>query len=130
MTLMNITRETNQKTLLEENNFNVADLTNKNQIREDDLYSPDESDSDSEESKALTIKHSIRIRFYEYTHKFPDPKYMFNLKEKGLTTPEKFVAWWNGNNSDFQITVDSIEEWTHREDDPSRYNCHWGEYGD
>ena len=56
---------------------------------------------------------------------------MFNLKEKGLTTPEKFVAWWNGNNPDFQITVDSIEEWTYRKDeDPSRYNCHWGEYGD
>ena len=56
---------------------------------------------------------------------------MFNLKEKGLTTPEKFVAWWNGNNPDFQITVDSIEEWTYREDeDPSRYNYHWEEYGD
>ncbi|CAG8458213.1 10913_t:CDS:2 [Ambispora leptoticha] len=114
----------------EENNSNVVDLTKKYQIQEDDLYSPDEDDSDSEESKKLTIKHSILSlkRFYEYTLKFPDPKYMFNLKEKGLTTPEKFVAWWNGNNPDFQITVDSIEEWTYREDeDPSRYNCHWGE---
>ncbi|CAG8653706.1 10989_t:CDS:2, partial [Paraglomus brasilianum] len=60
----------------------------------DDLYSPDEDD--------VSLK-----RFYEYTLKFPDPKYMFNLKEKGLTTPEKFVAWWNGNNPDFQITVDA-----------------------
>ncbi|CAG8693859.1 15862_t:CDS:2 [Acaulospora morrowiae] len=129
----NTSVENSKNPSFEENDPNVVNLTKKYQIQEEDLYSPDEDDSDSEESKTLTIKHSILSlkRYYEYTHKFPDPKYMFDLKAKGLTTPEKFVAWWNGNNPDFQITVDSIEEWTYREDEnPSRYNCHWGEYGD
>jgi hypothetical protein len=68
---------------------------------------------------------------YEEIHVFPDPKYMFDLKTKELTTPEKFVAWWNENHPDFLITVDSIKDWTYREDeDPSRYNLNWGEYGD
>ena len=68
---------------------------------------------------------------YEETHEFPDPKYLYDLKTKGLTTPEMFVAWWNENHQDFQITVDSIKKWTYREDeDHSRYNIHWSEYGD
>ena len=45
---------------------------------------------------------------YEEIHEFPDPKYMFDLKTKELTTPEKFVAWRSENHPDFQITVDSI----------------------
>ncbi|RHZ82070.1 hypothetical protein Glove_114g38 [Diversispora epigaea] len=132
----NTSVETDQNSSLEENNFNVADSAKKNQTQEEDdlfYYSPDDEYSDSEESKALTIKHSILSlkRMYEDTHEFPDPKYMFNLKARGLTTPEKFVVWWNESHPDFQITVDSIEEWTYREDeDPSRYNCHWEEYGD
>ncbi|EXX51358.1 hypothetical protein RirG_262670 [Rhizophagus irregularis DAOM 197198w] len=68
---------------------------------------------------------------YEEIHEFPDPKYMFDLKTKGLTTPEKFVAWWNESHPDFQITIDSIREWNYRKDeDPSRYNLNWGKYGD
>ena len=56
---------------------------------------------------------------------------MFDLKTKGLTTREKFVAWWNENHPDCQITVDSIKKWTYRENqDPSTYNFHWSEYGD
>ena len=56
---------------------------------------------------------------------------MFNFKARGLTTREKFVAWWNENHPDFQITVDSIKKWTYREDqNPSTYNFHWSEYGD
>jgi len=56
---------------------------------------------------------------------------MFDLKTKGLTTREKFVAWWNEKHPDCQITVDSIKKWTYREDqDPSTYNFHWSEYGD
>ncbi|CAG8472226.1 25977_t:CDS:2 [Dentiscutata erythropus] len=87
-----------------------------------------EEDSDSEESKALTIKHSIR---YEETGLFPDPKYMFNLMARGLTTPEKFVAWWNETHPDCQITVDSIMRWSYCEDeDPANYSIHWEEYGD
>ncbi|PKK72783.1 hypothetical protein RhiirC2_848140 [Rhizophagus irregularis] len=71
-------------------------------------------DGDSEESKAITIKLSIK-----------------NLQTKGLTIHEKFVAWWNENHPDCQIKVDSIEEWTYREnEDPSSYNVHWSEYGD
>ena len=55
---------------------------------------------------------------------------MFNLKTKGLTTPKKFVARWNEKHPDFLITVDSIKDWTYREDeDPSNYNVHWSEYG-
>jgi len=126
----------------------------------DDLsyYSSDDYDSDSEEYRALTIKLGFRnvsdridsmkclpaarlttyISFkvslktmYKAIHKFPDPKYKFNLKARGLTTPEKFVVWWNENHPDCQITVDSIEEWTYREgEDPSRYNVHWSEYGE
>ena len=54
---------------------------------------------------------------------------MFDFKTKGLTTLEKFVAWWNENHPDCQITVDSIGEWTYRdEEDPSCYNIHWSEY--
>jgi hypothetical protein len=29
---------------------------------------------------------------YEEIHEFSDPKYMFDLKTKGLTTPKKLVA--------------------------------------
>ncbi|PKY43289.1 hypothetical protein RhiirA4_457249 [Rhizophagus irregularis] len=109
--------------------------TNKNQTQVDDLsyYLPDDDFSDSEESKALTVKHRILSlkRMYEEIHKFPDPKYMFNLKAKRLTTPKKFVAWWNKEHPDFQITIDSIWEWNYREDeDPFHYNLKWGEYGD
>ena len=65
---------------------------------------------------------------YEETHEFPDPKYMFDLKTKGLTTPKSLL---HEKHPDFQITVDSIREWNYREDeDPSRYNLNWGEYGD
>lgn len=47
---------------------------------------------------------------------------------KRATIREKFVAWWNENHPDCQITVDSID---YREDeDPSSYNVHWSEYGD
>ncbi|CAG8638513.1 779_t:CDS:2, partial [Diversispora eburnea] len=97
----NTSVETNQNPSLEGKNLNVANLTNKNQIQGDDLsyYPPDDECSDSEESK----------KYYENTHKFPDPKYMFNLKAKGLTTPEKFISWWNKNYSNFQITVDTIK---------------------
>ncbi|CAG8805897.1 11077_t:CDS:2, partial [Dentiscutata erythropus] len=96
-------------------------------------YSPDDEDSDSEESRALTIKISILSlkTHYKIDHIFPDRKYMFNLKARGLTTPEKFVAWWNENHPDCQITVDSIQRWTYRDDqDPSSYNIHWKLYGD
>ena len=57
---------------------------------------------------------------------------MFNLKAKGLTTREKFVAWWNEeDHPDFQITVDSIKRWDYREDeDTSSYDYLWGQYGD
>ncbi|CAG8591655.1 8088_t:CDS:2 [Acaulospora morrowiae] len=125
--------ETDQNPSFEENNSTVP--TNSNQIQGDDLayYSPDDDYSDSEESKAITIKLSILSlkKMYEEIHEFPDPKYMFDLKTKGLTTPEMFVAWWNENHQDFQITVDSIKKWTYREDeDHSRHNIHWSEYGD
>ncbi|KAF0454725.1 kinase-like domain-containing protein [Gigaspora margarita] len=149
-------RKTGQKNLsLEESSFDIADSTNKSQkqgiecttiffynnkyftdfLLGDDLsyYSPDEECSDSEESKALTIKHSFLSlkTHYKIDHEFPDPKYRFNLKARGLTTPEKFVAWWNENHHDCQITVDSIKRWTYREDeDPSSYNIHWKEYGE
>ncbi|KAF0454724.1 kinase-like domain-containing protein [Gigaspora margarita] len=129
-------RKTGQKNLsLEESSFDIADSTNKSQKQGDDLsyYSPDEECSDSEESKALTIKHSFLSlkTHYKIDHEFPDPKYRFNLKARGLTTPEKFVAWWNENHHDCQITVDSIKRWTYREDeDPSSYNIHWKEYGE
>ncbi|CAG8522315.1 9226_t:CDS:2 [Dentiscutata erythropus] len=97
----------------------------------DDLscYSPDEECSNSEESKALTIKQlSIASTLYKIDHKFPDLKYRFNLKARG---PDRFVAWWSENHPGCQITVDSIKRWTYREDeDPSRYNIHWKEYGD
>jgi len=70
-------------------------------------------------------------RMYEIIHEFPDPKYMFNLKAKGLTTREKFVEWWNENHPDFQITADSIKVWSYREDeDTSSYDYLWGQYGD
>ncbi|CAG8460675.1 3979_t:CDS:10 [Ambispora leptoticha] len=47
---------------------------------------------------------------------------------KGLTTPEKFVVWWNDKHPDCQIKVDSLMSWTYR--DPSEYNINWHEYGD
>ncbi|CAG8480634.1 5731_t:CDS:2 [Ambispora gerdemannii] len=40
---------------------------------------------------------------YRYTNLL-NLKYMFDLKAKGLTTPEKFVVWWNETHPDFQIT--------------------------
>ncbi|CAB5209910.1 unnamed protein product [Rhizophagus irregularis] len=44
-------------------------------------------------------------------------------KQKGSLFMKKFVAWWNENHPDCQIKVDSIEEWTYREnEDPSSYN--------
>ncbi|CAI2168060.1 17992_t:CDS:2 [Funneliformis geosporum] len=109
---MNVTKTKNQSVKdspLEEQDYkNFVDETSKNQINENDYYSPDDDDSDSEEGRALTIKHSIC-----------------------LTTPEKFVSWWNENHPDCQITIDSLEEWTYREDeDPSTYNIHWREHGD
>ncbi|CAG8824075.1 8177_t:CDS:2, partial [Dentiscutata erythropus] len=61
---MNITKvtsaETDQNPSFEENNSNIP--TNSNQIQGDDLafYSPDDDYSASEESKAITIKLSIR----------------------------------------------------------------------
>ncbi|CAB5380624.1 unnamed protein product [Rhizophagus irregularis] len=108
---------------------NSKDSTNKNQIQEDTSYdSPDDDYSDSEESRAITIKLSIRI--VRRNHEFPDPKYLYDLKMKGLTTRERFVAWWNEHHPDFQITVDSVKKWTYREDEnPSNYNVHWSEYG-
>ncbi|KAF0558842.1 kinase-like domain-containing protein [Gigaspora margarita] len=124
----NTSVETDQTLSFEGNNS--TDSTNKNQIQDD--LSPDDF-SDSEESLAMTIELHLRSlkRTYEEIHYFPDPKYLFDLKTKGLTTPEKFVAWWNENHPDFLITVDSIKKWTYREDeDPSRYNRNWGEYGD
>ncbi|UZO29124.1 uncharacterized protein OCT59_022614 [Rhizophagus irregularis] len=131
--VQNTSVKTNQNPSLEGNNS--MDSTNKNQTQVDDLsyYSPDDDFSDSEESKALTVKHRILSlkRMYEEIHEFPDPKYIFDLKTKGLTTPKKFVAWWNKKHPDFQITVDSIWEWNYRKDEDSfRYNLKWGEYGD
>ncbi|CAG8719281.1 24643_t:CDS:2 [Dentiscutata erythropus] len=84
-------------------------LTQLIRARNKSYYSSDEESSDSEESKVFTIKHSI-CTHYKIDHEFPDPKYKFNLKARGITTPEK---------------------WTYRDDqDPSSYNTHWKEYGD
>ncbi|CAG8676581.1 9862_t:CDS:2 [Ambispora leptoticha] len=135
---MNITKatsaETDQNPSFEENNS-----TNSNQIEDierDDLayYSPDDDYSDSEESKAITIKLSIRTfpsrKCTKKSTNFLTPNTCSTSRRKG-STPEKFVAWWNENHQDFQITVDSIKKWTYREDeDHSRYNIHWSEYGD
>ncbi|CAG8823736.1 12447_t:CDS:2, partial [Dentiscutata erythropus] len=83
--------ETDQNTSLEENNS--KDPTNKNQIQ-------------------VSLKEE-----YEEFHEFPDPKYMFDLKTKGHTTPENYL--------DCQITVDSFKKWTYREvEEPSCYNIH------
>ncbi|CAI2183446.1 9909_t:CDS:2, partial [Funneliformis geosporum] len=120
--VQNTSVKTNQNPSLEENNS--IDSTNRNQTQEVNLsyYSPNDDFSDSEESKALMVKHHIRIvsdrfcfislkRMYEEIHEFPDLKYMFDLKTKGLTTPKK--------------------EWNYREDeDPSCYNLNWDEYRD
>ncbi|PKC01134.1 hypothetical protein RhiirA5_381955 [Rhizophagus irregularis] len=103
--VQNTSVKTNQNPSLEGNNS--MDSTNKNQTQ-------------------VSLK-----RMYEEIHEFPDPKYIFDLKTKGLTTPKKFVAWWNKKHPDFQITVDSIWEWNYRKDEDSfRYNLKWGEYGD
>ena len=77
----------------------------------------------------ISFQNQVSLkRMYEEIHEFPDPKYMFDLKTKELTTPEKFVAWWNENHSDFQITVDFIKDWTYHEDEePSSYNLNWDE---
>ncbi|GBB86853.1 hypothetical protein RclHR1_01330007 [Rhizophagus clarus] len=105
--------ETDQYPSSGENNSD--DSTNKNQIQWDWYEIP-----------TVSLK-----RFYEETCEFPDPKYFFDLKTKGLTTREKFVAWWNENHPDCQITADSIKEWTYHDDeDPSSYNVHWSEYGE
>ncbi|CAG8563855.1 10529_t:CDS:10 [Diversispora eburnea] len=95
----NTSIKTDQNLSLEGNSLNVTDPTNKNliySIERTTLFS-----NNFEESKALTIKHSIHIKYYENTHKFPDPKYMFNLKARGLTTSEKFVSWWDQEPSKF-----------------------------
>uniref|UniRef100_U9T394 Uncharacterized protein n=1 Tax=Rhizophagus irregularis (strain DAOM 181602 / DAOM 197198 / MUCL 43194) TaxID=747089 RepID=U9T394_RHIID len=76
-------------------------------------------DGDSEESKAITIKLSISIVSDQLS-------FLGDCQTKWLTIHEKFVAWWNENHPDCQIKVDSIEEWTYREnEDPSSYNVHW-----
>ncbi|CAG8602855.1 15173_t:CDS:2 [Funneliformis mosseae] len=121
-----------------------VERTSKYQIDENNYYTPNDDDIiDTEESKALLIKlnlcklminfDSIKIarltvqfhsniqvsikRWYKDSGKFPDPKRMFNLKARGLTTPEKFVSWWNENHPDCLITVNCIEKWTYREDE-------------
>ncbi|CAG8566943.1 hypothetical protein C2G38_2192052 [Gigaspora rosea] len=99
----NTSVETDQNPSLEGNNS--TDSTNKNQVQ--DELSPDDF-SDSEESLAMTIELHLRSlkRTYEEIH-------------------------WNENHPDFLITVDSIKDWTYREDeDPSRYNLNRGKYGD
>ncbi|CAG8466871.1 6103_t:CDS:2 [Dentiscutata erythropus] len=130
---MNTAQAQNTSAKTDQKNPFLEEESQKEDPNDLSYYSPDEEISDSEESKALTIKHSFLSlkKGYEETHKFPDPKYMFNLKARGLNTREKFVAWWNENHPDCQITVDSIIRWTYREDDdPSDYNLHWEQYGE
>ncbi|CAG8559394.1 75_t:CDS:2 [Funneliformis caledonium] len=90
-----------------------VERTSKYQIDENNYYTPDDNDIiDTEESKGV-----INFRWYKDSGKFPDPKRMFNLKARGLTTPEKFVSWWNENHPDCLITANCIENWTYREDE-------------
>ncbi|CAG8570108.1 6965_t:CDS:2 [Ambispora gerdemannii] len=116
---MNITKarntsvENDKNPSLEENNSNVADTTK----------------NDSDESKALTIKH--RIQNVRRHPRISRPQVHVQPQGERAHYSQKIRCMWNENHPDFQITVGSIEEWTYREDeDPSRYNCHWGEYGD
>ena len=66
---------------------------------------------------------------FNRTHKFHDPNFMWDLKAKGLTTPEKFVTWWNEKHPDCKITVESLFVWTYRDDqDPRHFNRQWHRY--
>ncbi|CAG8724212.1 14419_t:CDS:2, partial [Dentiscutata erythropus] len=88
--IMNTTKARNTSAKTDQKN------EEKSQKKENDLsyYSPDEESSDSEENKAQTIELSISCLKSDYkrTHEFPEPKFRFNLKRRGLTTPEKFAA--------------------------------------
>ncbi|KAF0436904.1 kinase-like domain-containing protein [Gigaspora margarita] len=95
--------------------------------------SPDDSDDEpeTEENRAFMISSSMATikNYYKNYHKFRDPNYMFDLKAKGLTTPEEFVTWWNEKHPDCQITVESIKKWTYRDDqDPTFISMHWDMY--
>ncbi|CAG8578268.1 13081_t:CDS:2 [Gigaspora margarita] len=95
--------------------------------------SPDDSDDEpeTEENRAFMISTSMATikNYYKKCHEFCDPNYMFDLKAKGLTTPEKFVTWWNEKHPDCQITVESIEKWSYRDDqDPTFISIHWDMY--
>ncbi|CAG8449575.1 22868_t:CDS:2 [Gigaspora rosea] len=53
-----------------------------------------DDEPETEDNRAFMIRTSMATikRYYKNYHKFLDPNYMFDLKAKGLTTTEKFVA--------------------------------------